>query len=213
MLCQTWICVDSDRCKFKAICSCLTSASRCFKLLLTWDLKQDMLILLPAALHWFSQKNISYIGFWCGENAKGRASLSLKGPVLDNSFFCCCSQNGCVFIWSLFTHPHIFPNPNDLYFSRMKKSSLDTLQNISFCVQNRAEMTVLRRYNAFVWNIENILYFMFGNFMDGGNSSLTVSFTITISLYDSNIIHSILSEFEKFYGSMFFLRQSWSVKR
>lgn len=149
----------------------------------------------------FTKKHILYWFLMWGECKR---QGSLKGPVLDNSFFCCCSQNGCVFIWSLFTHPHIFPNPNDLYFSRMKKSSLDTLQNISFCVQNRAEMTVLRRYNAFVWNIENILYFMFGNFMDGGNSSLTVSFTITISLYDSNIIHSILSEFEKFYGSMFF---------
>jgi len=74
----------------------------------------------------------------------------------------------------------------------MKKSSLDTLQNITFCViHNRAEVAVLRIYKAFAWNIENIICFMVEHFMDGGNSSLTISFTITISLYDSNISHSI----------------------
>lgn len=91
MLWQAWICVDSDRCKFKAICLCLTSASCCFKLffMLTWDLKQAMLILLAAALRCFSQKKqVSYIGFWWRKktHTKGRASLSLQGPVLDNSF-------------------------------------------------------------------------------------------------------------------------------
>lgn len=62
----------------------------------------------------------------------------------------------------------------------MEKSSFDTLQNISFCVLLKsAEVAMISICKAFVQNTENSFHFMVGN--------CDASFTITISLYDSDI--------------------------
>lgn len=135
MLWQTCICVDGDRCKFKAICSCLTSASCCFKLLnanLGLKTRHAYLVSCSSAL-FFTKNRYLILVFDVGWMQKVGLAFHCRDLSWITAFLLLFTEWMCIYLVIIYSPSHLSKPKWPLFFLDEKEQLGHSTKYLLLC--------------------------------------------------------------------------------